>query len=106
MIERRSFIQTAVAAGIDVAPAVEAIRQSALAEHTQRPALKKLVRRPALKKVYRKLVTREARFFAHKALGTFCVVHAAFRLSRVGPAESGTQAFRVADYTGEGGLAM
>ena len=41
------------------------------------------------KKVYRKLVTREDRFSTHKVLGSFCVVHAAFRLAQVGPADMG-----------------
>lgn len=78
--------QPAVAAGVDVAPAVETIHQRTPAEHTQR---KKSFARPTLKKAYRKLVTREDRFFTHKTLGTFCVLHAAFRLSQVGPADMG-----------------
>ena len=43
----------------------------------------------ALRKLRRKLATREDRFSAHKSLGTFAVLHAAFRLSRVGPADMG-----------------
>jgi len=45
--------------------------------------------RRALKKTYRKLVTREDRYFTHKTFGTFCILHAAYRLARVGPADMG-----------------
>ena len=48
-----------------------------------------LERQPKMKKVYRKLVTREDRFSTHKVLGSFCVIHAAFRLANTGPAAMG-----------------
>lgn len=66
---------------IDMAPAAEAVRED--------PLTKRRGRRPILKKLFRKLVTREDRFSVHKTLGTFCVFHAAFRLSQVGPADMG-----------------
>ena len=76
-------------AGIHVEPAVEAIHQMTLAEHAQQLMLKNIAQRPMLKKAYRKLFTREDRFSAHKMLGSFCVLHAAFRLSQVGHADMG-----------------
>lgn len=48
-----------------------------------------LENRPALKKTYRKLVTSEDRFSTHKTLGIFCLLHATYRLARVGPADMG-----------------
>ena len=51
--------------------------------------LNNLERRPRLKKTYRMLFTREDRFSTHKLLGAFVILHSAFRLSQVGPADMG-----------------
>ena len=80
--------QPAAAASVDVAPAVDVLTRPKIPAD-KAFAQQLLEGRPALKKAYRKLVTREDRFSAHKTLGVFCVLHAAFRLSQVGPADMG-----------------
>jgi len=81
--------EAAKKAFVDKEPAATEVISSPLTSASGGAARPERWKRPSLKKAYRLLVTREDSFSAHKLLGSFCVVHTAFRLARVGPADMG-----------------